>query len=230
MDLLFRKKKKTTIVFAVLLTKQNWEIGEQISGKILFRKNQTVKHNGIKARFVGRETFTQASRDKDKIVFDTECVSVAEKGKTIEGDTVLPFTFTIPEGLPPSVNIPGVGIIKYEVTARLLLKTGDITSDIEVYIHKPTPSSLPLTYNDKKDWGLLSKESLLLRCIPDKIMYLPGNTMELEMTIDNRTKKDVSRILVGIERTIKCGKQKDSTSITQIEIPRGVLPVDPSTK
>ena len=232
MDLLFRKKKKTDIVFAVLLTKQNWEIGEQITGKILFRKDQPVKFSGIRARFIGIESVMMDDKPKEKAVFDTEFVEVSTKGKAAVGDSVFPFQFTIPEGIPPSINVAGLASIKYEVRAQLLIKghTVMITSELEVFIHQRMPAELPLTHNDKKEWGLIYKESLLLRVIPDKMMYNPGESIELDMTIDNKTKKDVSRILVGVSRSLKRVKHIEETFIVQIEIPRNLLPVDPSAK
>jgi len=235
-----RKKKKTEIVFAVLVTKQNYVVGEQITGNILFRKDQSVKFNGIRARFFGTETITlstsvdvsESKRSKNRPLSDPEYAIVADKGKAPEGDTIYPIKFTIPETLPPSISCPNIAEIKYEIQAELLFKSGNanVVSVVEIFLQKPIPNDLPLTFTDKTTWGLIHKETLQIRCIPDKFMYLPGDNIELDTTFTNTTKKEVVRIIGGLHQILKYGKKSTDSCICEKEIQRNLLPIDAGQK
>jgi len=237
---MFRKKKKTEIVFALLVPKQNYVIGEQITGNILFRKDQSIKFNGIQARFFGTETITlstsidvsESKRSKTRPLSDANYATVADKGKAPEGDTIYPIKFTIPSDLPPSISCPNTAEIKYELQAELLFKsaTSNITSVVEIFLQKPIPKELPLTFTDKTSWGLISKETLHIRCIPDKSMYLPGDTITMDVNFTNSTKKDVVRIISGLHQVLKYGKKSNDTCVNEKEISRELLPIPTGEK
>lgn len=231
---MFRKTTKAQIVFAVVLDKQNYEIGEQINGNILFRKDRSVKFEKIRARFIGTTQYA-ASADKLKsrsVLENSEFLTIADKGKLPEGDSMYPIRFSVPASLPPSILHPPAEI-KYEIQAELLFKGGkSITSSVDIYIHQPIQSSsVPTTFTEKKDWGIIHKETLLIRCIPDKTVYLPEETIILDFNLNNMTKKDLVRVVTTVECVLKCEKKVNgSTNICNSEVPRDSLPVVPNTK
>ena len=237
---MFRKKKKTEILFAVLLERQNWELGEQIKGKILFRKDQPVKFSSIRARFVGTEQVVlsaapdvpESKRTRSKVVFETPFVNVAERGSSPEGETEYSLHFLLPETLSPSFNVEGTAEVRYEVQTQLLLKSNStpMESNVQVFIHPHLPTELPLSFVEKKEWGLISRESLSMRAVPDKALYEAGDQIVLDVTLDNKTaKKTIARILAGPEQSIRFGKRSEETNLGQIEVTSN-LPIAPGTK
>lgn len=226
----FKRKTTAQVIFTVLLQKQNYELGEQISGNILFRKDQPLSYKLIKARFIGYETYQLDGKEKTKALTEkNDFVVVAEKGKLPEGDSLFPISFTIPNSLPPSFKCSDVSI-KYEIQAEVLFKGSSILTEAEVWILKPIPSEIPPTFTQKKDWGLLHKESIQLRCIPNKICYEPMDKAELEVNIKNASKKDITRMIVNLTSILKYGKKVEKKTVYEQEVPRNLLPIDSNSK
>lgn len=225
------RKNKAQIVFAVLVNKQNYEAGELIEGNILFRKDRSVKFEKIRARFTGTAQYQVDDKVKSySIPENTEFSIVSEKGKLPEGDSMYPIKFSVPITLPPSTHYPPAEI-KYEIQAELLFNGKSITSSVDIYVHQAKTTNIATTFTDKKDWGLLHKETLLIRCIPDKVLYLPEEKIQLDLNISNMTKKDLVRVIITLQSTLKCGKKFHETStICEKEISRDLFPCTPNTK
>merc|ERR1712232_392024 len=92
------------------------------------------------------------------------------------------------------------------------------------------PAELPLTFTETKTWGLIHKESLLIRSIPNKSKYEPKDIIKLDLNFDNKTKKEITRIITGVHRSLKYGKRTQDTCICEQEIPRNLLPIPSSSK
>lgn len=228
---MFTKKTKAQVVFTVLLQKQNYELGEQITGNVLFRKDQPLKYDLVRARFFGFECYPVDGKEKVKPISEkAEYIAIADKGKLPAGDTMFPIQFSIPNSLPPSFKCANTAI-KYEIQADVLFNGGACISSVaEVCIVRPNPSEISPTFTEKKEWGLLHKESLKIRCIPNKSLYDPSDSAIIELNVNNGTKKDVTRIIVSLVRTLKIGKKTEKKTVCEKEVPRNLLPIDPNIK
>lgn len=238
MNLLF-KSKKTNIRLDFELANYNIKAGEDLEGELIFRKDQAVKISGLRIKVQGIEKNNQPSsggneideKKREKIFFESNYQNlVANKTTAQAGDSNFEFKIRIPENLPPTVN-HSYFEVKYEILAEILFSKGSpVLGKSAFYLHPPEPTGLPNSFTEKKDKGLLSKENLILRVTPDKNVYKSANPISFDLTITNNTKKDVPRLIIGVERLFKYSKKSEENILFQMEITKPKLPIPPGAR
>ena len=238
MNILF-KSKKTNIRLDFELENYNVKSGEDVEGELIFRKDQTVKICGLRIKVQGIEKNNQPSsggneideKKREKIFYESNFQTLITNKTSLQaGDSNYEFKFRLPENLPPTVN-HSYFEVKYEMQAEILFSKGSPVQGKSVFfVHPPEPAGLPNSFTEKKDKGLLSKENVILRVTPDKNVYKPSNPISFDLTITNNTKKDVPRLIIGVERLLKYSKKSEDNILFQMEITKPKLPIPPSAR
>eukprot|EP01095_Lingulamoeba_sp_RSL-Kostka_P000784 TRINITY_DN1106_c0_g1_i1.p2 TRINITY_DN1106_c0_g1~~TRINITY_DN1106_c0_g1_i1.p2 ORF type:complete len:453 (-),score=182.97 TRINITY_DN1106_c0_g1_i1:62-1420(-) len=235
---ILKKKKKANIKVKLDLDKYNWEAGEHITGKIIFNTDKELKISKVTLRLLCYEWIQitesydvpQHKRTKVKTIFDSHPILIHnQKRREPVGETTYPFSIKLPDESPPTINAPNQAKISYQLKGDLNFPNFPNAMCVsEIIVHHPLSTDPPVAHTDKK--SALFKGSIVLRAVPDKSCYVQDDDVELDLTIDNKTSKEIARIILSLERKMKYGPNKEQKSLKSIDITAPKLPIGPSSR
>jgi hypothetical protein len=213
------------------LAQLNHCVGDEVKGTIFLSSQSDFRVASLEVTLVGREEVQHGAKKAQSTIRPTLMFKVINQAGFPAGSHVFPFALPIPPDTQPTVFCPGHFVAAYSLQADLKLTDG--SSEVyafyqDVCLHIPVPSGLPPAFVEKKQGRLLHhQECLTLRCIPSSSILQLGVPFSLDLSLQNDTRKEVSRVIVGLERTVHTGKSRKAKTLTVIyqeEVREAVLP------
>ena len=227
-----KKKAKANCTLDFELNKDSWEIGETITGNVILRKDAAVAVESVKVRIVGQEWYRvtdsydvpENKRSKSKIIFDTQWLTISStpKAKEPAGESRYPIKIKLATDLSPSTNVLETARIYYEIQCEAHAGAPLVASK-DLFILKALLNEPVAAFVDKKTFFM--KDPITLRCLPDKREYHTNDHIVLDLSVDNRSPKEITRIFVRLVSKLKYGSNKDSKNILTLEITKPKLPI-----
>lgn len=222
------------------MEKLHYEAGEFITGNVVFQKDQPMKIAFVRIGLLGEERVKALddSKGSDKVkskrMFEFTPVTIfGSKARQEAGESSYPFRVKVPENAAPSALVEGKYHIRYELLAEAgFPNSKDLLSTAQkVQIHATIPQAAERNepvpaFTEKKSYKF---KQLSLRCVTNKHLFLAGDSVELDLSIDNKTTKEISRLIITCEQKIKYQSRKDDSTIATLLITRPKLPIRASS-
>lgn len=213
--------------------RQHYLMGDEITGEIIFIKNQPVKVSAVKIFLVGTEWYQHTSTDipahkrsKTKVFCEEEFqVQLASK-KIDAGETRFRFALRIPISTASNLDHP-YAKVSHELRVEICFSGAPSTITImPLGTHQIFPDLPPFT--DKK--ATLFKDAYSIKVLR-RASFLPGETVPLDIKLDNKSGKEISKMTLQLEQRFRIGSSKSPPRVlasTHISSPR--IPIGPSSK
>ncbi|KAI6185070.1 Arrestin-C domain-containing protein [Aphelenchoides bicaudatus] len=203
--------------------------GQTVSGHLQLRSNKSLKARNIKIEVLGvSKAFWSESRtsvdgqgrtiihtihlssehkllDEKIVVWERE-----NKERFPEGDSLFPFKFHIPEGLPPTFKSQN-GNISYRLEARIDVpwwfdKTASMSFEVAPFcdLNLISDSDDSQEKEEHKSYGFFVDEKVGIKVHLDKKAYAIGEKIKCIVEANNHPNRFVKQIETSLVRTVEC--------------------------
>lgn len=119
----------------------------------------------------------------------------------------------------------------YELSAELVFPSKpSMHSSYPVFLRRPFPTDPALLFNDRKTFLLHPKSPILFRVRFEKPSYESGESVALDIAIDNQSYKQIERLVISVEEKIKYASLKAEALLSSTTIQQPRFPVAPQSK
>lgn len=212
------------ILMKVLLDKEVpvFSPGEVVEGKVAVQSDKDVAFKGIIARCRGKahnrwyDPIIRHHRDSQEEYLDDSILVFPQDGirpkKAVTvpaGGAEFPFKFVLPTEIPNSFE-GAHGFVRYEIFVNGDLAQKDDIKTKKVFTvvgthdlntdHKAKQAEQSVT--TEFSVGFLRRRSVVLQACWDKPGYVPGETIQVDLSVDNDSSHQVSKIKLSLNQVV----------------------------
>lgn len=223
---------KVNVSLKAYTEKASYAPGETIRGVAVFTKDQPVKISGVTVQLLGHEWLKVtdsfdvpvAKRTKTKAFLDSSPIEIEKKKKVDPGETRYNFELVLPDTAPATVDVHSTLKISYEIKVDILVPNGSsFSASTAFHVKNLVPNVPPAAFFDKKT--SMFKDVATIRVIRDKQAYGSNESAALDVLIENKSGKDIYRIILALERQIQYGSNKENKFLVSQEVQSPRLPI-----